>query len=73
MVLVILLTNIPIRKRKEMKKIIQIEKKCTKERKQKINSSRNDFSQKKTTLHQTKMKTVKVRHNGSIHGIIKLL
>jgi hypothetical protein len=49
MVLVILKTNVPIRKRKEMKKMIQIANKCTKARIPKINSSRKSFLQKNST------------------------
>jgi hypothetical protein len=62
MVLVIFVTNVPIRKIKEIKKMIQIENKCINEIKPKRNSSRKSFAQKKITPHQMKMKIVEVRH-----------
>ena len=61
MVLVILLKNVLIRKIKEMKNIIQIENKYTKEKEPKIKYSRKSYAPKKTTPHQTKRKSVKVR------------
>jgi hypothetical protein len=45
-----------------MKKMIQIEKKHIKEKEPKRKSSRKVFAPKKTNPHQTKMKSVKVRH-----------
>jgi hypothetical protein len=51
MVLVIFITNVPIRKIKQMNNMIQIEKKCTKERKPKRNSLRKAFAQKNIALH----------------------
>jgi hypothetical protein len=62
MVLVILVTNVLIIKRKEMMKMIQIENKHIKAKKPKRKSSRKVFAPKKTTPHQMKMKSVKVRH-----------
>jgi hypothetical protein len=56
MVLVISLTNFPIRKIKGMNKMIRITNKHTKEKEPKIIFSRKDFAPKKTTPDQTKMK-----------------
>jgi phage antirepressor YoqD-like protein len=61
MLLVILLTNVPIIKRKEMNNMIQIENKRIKEKEPKIKFSTKAFAQKKTTPHQMMMKTVKER------------
>jgi hypothetical protein len=57
-----LLTNVLIRKIKELMKMIKTENKHIKEKEQKRKSSRNIYSPKKTTPHQMKMKSVKVRH-----------
>jgi hypothetical protein len=62
MVLVVLLTNVLIRKRKEMKKMIQIGNKHINPKEQKKESSRKVYAPKKTSPLQTKMKSVKVRH-----------
>jgi hypothetical protein len=64
MVLLIVLTNVPIIKRKETKKMIQIKNKCTKTIKPKRNSSRKDIAQNKLAPHQTMMEIVEVRQIG---------
>jgi hypothetical protein len=60
MVLVIFLTNVLTRKRKEMKRMIQTKTKLIKEKEEKRKSSRKGFPPKKTTPHRMKMKLVKV-------------
>jgi hypothetical protein len=61
MVLVILLTNVLIRKR-EMMKFTQIEKKHIKAKESQRNFSRKAYAPKKTSHHQMKMKSVTIRH-----------
>jgi hypothetical protein len=60
MVLVILLTNVLIRKR-EMMKVTQIENKHIKEKEPQRKFSRKAYKPKKTSHHQMKMKLVIVR------------
>jgi hypothetical protein len=61
MVLVILITNVLIRKR-EMMKVTQIENKHIKGKEPQRNFSRKTYAPKKTSHHQMKMKSVTVRH-----------
>jgi hypothetical protein len=60
MVLVILLTNVLIRKR-EMMKVTQIENKHIKEKEPQRKISRKAYAPKKTYHHQMKMKLVTMR------------
>jgi hypothetical protein len=60
MVLVILLTNVLIRKR-EMMKVTQNENTHIKEKQLQRNISRKYYASKKTSHHQMKMKAVIVR------------
>jgi hypothetical protein len=60
MVLVILLTNVLIRKR-EMMKVTQKENTHIKEKELQRNISRKSYASKKTSHHQMKMKSVTVR------------
>jgi hypothetical protein len=60
MVLVILLTNVLIRKR-EMMKVTQKENKHIKEKEPQRKFSRKAYAPKKTSHHQMKMKSVTVR------------
>jgi hypothetical protein len=59
-VLVIFLKNVPIRKRKGVNKMIQIENKHTKTKELKRKISRKAFAPKKIRPDQTKMRSVKV-------------
>jgi nitrate/nitrite-specific signal transduction histidine kinase len=61
MVLVILLTNVLIRKR-EMMKVTQKENKHIKAKELQRKFSRKSYAPKKTSHHQMKMKSVTVRH-----------
>jgi hypothetical protein len=61
MVLVILLTNVLIRKR-EMMKVTQKTKKNIKEKELQRKFSRKAYAPKKTSHHQMKLKSVIVRH-----------
>jgi hypothetical protein len=61
MVMVILLTNVLIRKR-EMMKVTQKENTHVKEKELQRNISRKDYASNKTSHHQMKMKSVTMRH-----------
>jgi hypothetical protein len=61
MVLVILLTNVLIRKR-EMMKVTQKENRHIKTKELQRKISRKDYASKKTSPHQMKMKSMIVRH-----------
>jgi hypothetical protein len=63
MLLVILLTNVVIRKR-EMMKVTQKVDKHIKEKEPQRNFSRKAYAPKKTSHHQMKMKSVTVRQKG---------
>jgi hypothetical protein len=62
MVLVILLTNVLIRKIRGMMKITQIENKHIKGKEPQRKFSRKSYAPKKTCSHQMKMKSVTMRH-----------
>jgi hypothetical protein len=71
MVLVILRTNVLIRKR-EMMNVTKKEDKHIKEKWPQINFSRKTYAPTNTSHHHMKMKSMTVSRKGSIHGSIRL-